>query len=434
MSWRDAFRMAFASGTRRFGRTLLTALAVTLASALLVALATIVVTANSRVLAQVSKGGPITSIKVVAAAAQAGQLETDSLRPSAPHDLTEADRTRIEGLPDVTTTSGVLTSPVLAVPPEGRGYPEQILEHAVGVDLRRSNDLPITVVAGRLPAATSTTEVAVTLGYLDRLHLDADTPEAVIGTTVLLGAPQVYLGANGQRDYRGRWVALDIVGVVAQDAAAGEFVVPIDQARADRDWALDGIADGERFPLPTSEYSGLIVIADGLDAVHSLRTRIDSLGYATSAPEQLIANVRRYLHVVDIVLGGVASIALVIASLGIANALLAAVRERRREIGVLKAIGARDRDILRWFLIEACLVGLVGGTFGTLLGVGIAAAVGAVVNSYLSAQGLEGVRVVASVPVMTAGVVGAALLAVVAGVVPAQRAARLPAREAVGSL
>ncbi|MBA3691409.1 MAG: hypothetical protein H0W82_08370, partial [Actinobacteria bacterium] len=237
MSWRDAFRMAFASGTRRFGRTLLTALAVTLASALLVALATIVVTANSRVLAQVSKGGPITSIKVVAAAAQAGQLETDSLRPSAPHDLTEADRTRIEGLPDVTTTSGVLTSPVLAVPPEGRGYPEQILEHAVGVDLRRSNDLPITVVAGRLPSATSTTEVAVTLGYLDRLHLDADTPEAVIGTTVLLGSPQVYLGANGQRDYRGRWVALDIVGVVAQDAAAGEFVVPIDQTRADRAWA-----------------------------------------------------------------------------------------------------------------------------------------------------------------------------------------------------
>ncbi len=434
MTWRDALRMAFASGARRFGRTLLTALAVTLASALLVALATIVVTANSRVLAQVSKGGPITSIKVVAAAAGAGQLETDSLRPTAPRDITEADRARIEALPDVTTTSGVLTSPVLAVPPEGRGYPEQILEHAVGVDLHRANELPITVVAGRLPAADSTTEVAVTLGYLDRLHLDAGDPSAVLGTTVLLGAPQVYVGTAGGRDYRGRWVALDIVGVVAQDAAAGEFVVPIDEIRADRTWALDGIADGERFALPTSEYTGLIVIADGLDAVHTVRTRIDALGYATSAPEQLIANVRRYLHVVDIVLGGVASIALVIASLGIANALLAAVRERRREIGMLKAIGARDRDILRWFLIEAGLIGLVGGALGTLLGVGIAAIVGAVVNSYLAAQGLEGVRVVAALPVVVLGVVGATVLAVIAGVIPARRAARLPAREAVGSL
>lgn len=434
MTWRDAFRMAFASATRRFGRTALTALAVALASALLVALATIVVTANSRVLAQVSKGGPVTAIKVVAARAQAGQLETDSLRPAEPRDLTEADRQRIDALADVTATSGVLTTEVLAVPPEGRGYPEQIFEHAVGVDLRRANDLPITVVAGRLPTATSTTEVAVTLGYLDRLHLDADQPDAVLGTTVLLGSPQVYQRIDGQRDYRGRWVALTIVGVVAQDAAAGEFVVPIDQTREDRTWALAGIADGDRFALPTSEYTGMIVIADGLDAVHRVRAQIDQLGYATSAPEQLIANVRRYLHVVDIVLGGVASIALVIASLGIANALLAAVRERRREIGVLKAIGARDRDVLRWFLIEAGFIGLVGGGLGTLLGVVIAMSVGAVVNGYLTAQGLEGVRVVASMPVVVAGVLGAAALAVVAGVVPARRAAHLPAREAVGSL
>ena len=53
----------------------------------------------------------------------------------------------------------------------------------------------------------------------------------------------------------------------------------------------------------------------------------------------------------------IGTIALVIAALGIANALLAAVRERRREIGVLKAIGARDRDVLRWFLVEALLAG-----------------------------------------------------------------------------
>src|SRR3972149_4790237 len=70
-----------------------------------------------------------------------------------------------------------------------------------------------------------------------------------------------------------------------------------------------------------------------LEDGHPLRTSIDELGSATSAPEQLVANVRRYLHVVDIVLGGIASIALVIASLGIANALLAAVRGRRRGMG-----------------------------------------------------------------------------------------------------
>ena len=77
---------------------------------------------------------------------------------------------------------------------------------------------------------------------------------------------------------------------------------------------------------------------------------------------------------------------------------------------------------------------LVGGGLGTLLGVVIAMSVGAGVNGYLTAQGLEGVRVVASMPVVVSGVLGAAALAVVAGVVPARRAAHLPAREAVGSL
>jgi cell division protein FtsX len=434
MTWRDAFAMALASATRRFGRTLLTVLAVTLASALLVALATMVVTANSRVIRQVSKGGPITAIKVLAADAAPGQLETDSLRPAEPRDLTEADRERIADLPGVASTAGVLTAEVLVIPPFAPGVPHRIFEHAVGVDVTESSDLPVSLLAGRLPVAGSLSEVAVTQGYLDRMHLDADRPEVALGTTIMVGAPQVYRQVDGELDYRGRWVGLRIVGVVAQDAAVGQFLVPIEQTRADRAWALGGVGDGDRFRLPSSEYTGLVVVADSLEDVHRVRTSIDELGYATSAPEQLVANVRRYLHVVDIVLGGIASIALVIASLGIANALLAAVRERRREIGVLKAIGARDRDVLRWFLIEAAFVGAVGGALGTALGVAVAFTVGLVVNGYLTAQGLEGVRIVTPALVVAGGILGATALAVAAGAIPAHRAARLPAREAVGSL
>jgi ABC-type antimicrobial peptide transport system permease subunit len=434
VSWRDALSMALASASRRFGRTALTVMAVTLASALLVALATMVVTANSRVIRQVSKGGPITAIKVLAAEAAPGQLETDSLRPAEPRDLTQADRDRIADLPGVASTAGVLTAEVLVIPPFAPGVPHRIFEHAVGVDVRESSNLPITLLAGNLPAAGSLDEVAVTQGYLDRMKLDADRPEAVLGTAIMMGAPQVYRRLDGELDYRGRWVRLSIVGVVAQDAAIGEFVVPIEQTRADRAWALGGVGDGERFRLPTSEYSGLVVVAGSLEDVHRVRASIDELGYATSAPEQLVANVRRYLHVVDIVLGGIAVIALVIASLGITSALLAAVRERRSEIGVLKAIGARDRDVLRWFLIEAGFIGAIGGALGTALGVAVALVVGLVVNGYLTSQGLEGVAVVAPVAVVAAGILGSTALAVLAGAIPARRAARLPAREAVGSL
>ena len=113
--------------------------------------------------------------------------------------------------------------------------------------------------------------------------------------------------------------------------------------------------DAGRFALSSSPYSGLFVVAKGLGRVASVRAQITGIGFATSSPESLITEFQRYRRVVEIVLGGIGVIALVIAALGICNALLAAVRERTREIGVLKAIGARNRDVRRMFLVEAAV-------------------------------------------------------------------------------
>ncbi len=431
MRWADALRLALESATRRFGRTALTVLAVTLASALLVGLSTIVATANSRVFNQVSKGGPITAIRVAAASASPGQLETDDFRLGPPLPIDDQTLARISALPGVEAVAPVLDLDALAVPPPDAGLREPIFDRMVGVDLRDAGQLPVTVLAGRLPAAGLSNETAVTLSYLDKLGLTADDPSVVLGSRVSLAHPQVIQTSTGP-DYRGRWVWATIVGVVAQDAAPGMFLVSLEQTEADRAWALGGTGDADFEPLPESPYSAAIVVARSLSEVRGVRKSINDLGYATSAPEQLIANVQRYLKVVDIVLGAIGLIALVIAALGITNAMLAQVRERRREIGVLKAIGARDRDVLRVFLLEAGFVGALGGAAGTVFGVAIAAAVGAVVNGYLTQQGLQGITLSVPVAIVLAGVIGATALALVAGVLPARRAARLPAREAVG--
>jgi len=470
MKWRDAASMAATSIRRRFGRSVLTVAAVALAATLLTALVTIAGTARTKVLSELSKGGPLSGINVAAAEADPTQVDTDDPKPGPPKDLDDTVRAQIIAMPDVNSVLPVVAAVVNVIVPEppakadvlarqpplpstaapttsaqpattastaprptvpGLKTPEPFPETMVGIDLERASLMPITILSGRLPLPQSLTEVAVTQGYLTRMGLTKKQAAAVVGTEVELGAPRAFSGNGQPRRVRSRWVRATIVGVVAQETAPGQFVVSLEQSRAARAWtALGDDADG-RIPIPSSPYSGLFVIADDLEKVNEVRRDITELGYSTSAPENLVASVQRYLRVVEIVLGAIGAIALVIASLGIANALLAAVRERRREIGVLKAIGARDSDVQRVFLFEAGVLGLVGGVIGTAGGFGTALGVSTVVNRYLTAQGLAGVHLGLPVLVLVGAVCGSTLLALGAGAMPARRAARMPAREAM---
>jgi ABC-type antimicrobial peptide transport system permease subunit len=443
VSWRDVLQLAGRGVARRPGRAVLTVLSVALAAALFSALLTISRTAQVRVLDQLADGGPLAGIEVVPAAPDPSQVDQDEASPGLPRDLDAAALREIAALPDVRTVIPLISTRVAVAAPAALALPDGttvtterrpgrdrgprglLFETLVGADVRRADDLPVSVLAGRLPAPGSTTEVAVTAGWLARFGLERPDADRVVGVELEVGAPRVFGDT-----IRSRWVRMEVVGVVAQQATSGALLAPIEAVRPAREWTLASGPD-RRFGLPTSPYSGAFVVARGLDRVAEARNGIEDVGYSTSAPENLIASVQRYLRVVEIVLAGIGLIALAIATLGITNALLAAVRERRREIGVLKAIGARDRDVLRLFLVEAGVLGALGGLVGTVLGMGLASAVGLVVNGYLRSQGLVGVHPELPLSIAVASVVGAGLLAVVAGAPPARRAARLSAREAV---
>jgi ABC-type antimicrobial peptide transport system permease subunit len=413
VSWADAVRLAARSVLRRPGRAALTVVAVALAAALFTAMLTMAETARSRVLDQLSKGGPLAGIQVAAAAADPSQVDSDNPRPGAALAIDEAALRRIQALPGVATVLPIVTGDSIVV-----------------WDDRAATLLPITVLAGRLPAQGSLTEVAVTPAFLARFGIGRKQVGTAIGNEIELGAPRGFRDPDGSQRFRGRWVRAEVVGVVAQQAGSGGILASLQEAQAAHDWTAGGDLSIDPDAI-TTPYSGLFVIAKGLDGVAKVRAEITNVGYSTSAPENLIATVQRYVRVVEIVLGGIGVIALAIAALGIANALLAAVRERRREIGVLKAVGARDRDVLRAFLIEAGVMGALGGLIGSVLGLTVARVVAAVVDGYLTSQGLAGVRVGMPYHLALVAVAGSVALALLAGALPARRAARLPAREAV---
>jgi putative ABC transport system permease protein len=445
VTWSDAALLALRSLGRRGARSILAGLGVALGTTLLVSLLSISSGADSRIVSQLSHGGPAAAIHVDAAVPDPSGFDTDTLKSGSPRDLGDAELRKIQDSPHVSSVVPMLAIPALVVPcptydelaadpvPTCRHHTDEYFGTLIGADVTRFRDLPVTVLAGRLPKAGSMDEVAVTQGYMQRMDLDLNRFQDAIGSVIEFSTPQVVPATTGgQPRFRGRWYLSRVVGVVAQTVDDGEFLVPIQQTQAARQWALAGV-DGRLFKRPTSPYSGLVVVADTLANVHAVRREIFDIGYANSAPEHLVASIQKYLHIVDIVLGGIGAVALAIAVLGVSNTLLAAIRERWREIGVLKALGAADEDVARWFLVEAGLLGIVGGVAGTAAGSAVTAAVGLLVDQYLKEQGLYGIDIGGlPVPIVAGAPIAAALLAVGAGLVPALRAARLPVREALG--
>ncbi|HEV8064627.1 MAG TPA: ABC transporter permease [Acidimicrobiales bacterium] len=430
MSWLDAFAMTARQLRRRPGRALLTVLAVALAAALLTALLAVAGTAKTRVLSQLSHGGSLAGITVEPDYPDPADQTLDDPVPGPPNPITGSAIARIDKLSGVLAVLPVVSAPVEILPPlkppagSTTGPDTQpISTSVIGASLNHGSTLPVTLIAGRLPLADSIAEVVVGEQYLTSIGLSSARAAEVVGTHV-----QLVVDVSGASPApTTRLVTVVVVGVVDEQLTAGEIVA----------WprVVDGIYAAES-PSgtgsdPAPPIASAVVVAKQLTSVQTVRAAIATIGYSTAAPVGLILSVGRYLHVVELVLSGIGLVALLIAALGIANALLAAVRERRREIGVLKAIGARDSDVMRVWLLEATGLGLAGGVAGTWLGVAMAALIGANANAYLHSQGLAGVALSVPWELPAGSIVGSMTLALVAGSLPARWAARLPAREAV---
>jgi putative ABC transport system permease protein len=168
-----------------------------------------------------------------------------------------------------------------------------------------------------------------------------------------------------------------------------------------------------------------VASADQIDTVKAeittlLETRHDiAIGgtddFTIADQAQLLTTVSGVSDLLTLLLAGIASISLLVGGIGIMNIMLVSVRERTREIGIRKAIGARGRDILAQFLVEALVLSLLGGLIGIVLGLAV---------SYLIGT-LAGWGFVFSPVTPVVAVLFSLLVGVVFGVWPARQAARL---------
>jgi putative ABC transport system permease protein len=151
--------------------------------------------------------------------------------------------------------------------------------------------------------------------------------------------------------------------------------------------------------------------------------------FDTWTAKKEIQNVEKVSKIINGLLGGVASIALVVGGIGIMNIMLVSVTERTWEIGLRKAVGAKRRDILLQFLIESAVISVAGGIIGVLTGVFFGLG-GAKIYSTYVAKGTNWPSVVSLQSVIIATSVSF-IIGIIFGIYPANRAAKLMPTEAL---
>jgi putative ABC transport system permease protein len=227
--------------------------------------------------------------------------------------------------------------------------------------------------------------------------------------------------------------ALTIVGITESQPNAGferfgraRVFVPLALAEKMNPPQVAALLDAPGSGGSGPAYATVIARVADLKNIEPVENSIKRMGFNTFSLQDATRNLRQFFAVLDLFLGIFGSLALAVASLGIINTLVMAILERRREIGILKALGASDRDVRGLFFAEAGAMGIAGGAAGVALGWTIGRIINFGANVYLQRQNLPPQTIWLVPWWLVAGAIAFSLVvSLLAGLYPAARAARL---------
>jgi putative ABC transport system permease protein len=225
-----------------------------------------------------------------------------------------------------------------------------------------------------------------------------------------------------------RTVPIRVVGVIAESRGPADWsmYMDFDELTAYNEWFR-----GTRINRNRDGYSEAVVKVEDVSQVLDVTDQIKALGYQAYTPQSFVQGINSFYIVLQVIFGGVGAIALLVAAIGIANTMAMAILERTREIGLMKAVGATNRDVLSVFLGEAAGIGFIGGLGGVLLGWSLGQVINVLAMAYLAGQAAQTGGLPPTVAVYTPPwlpiftLIFATVVGLLSGLYPALRAATL---------
>ena len=219
-----------------------------------------------------------------------------------------------------------------------------------------------------------------------------------------------------------------VAGVLAEvrDEPDWSIYMPLSEVEGNNTWAI-----GQRIDRNKTGYNTVIVKVNSVDEVLDVTEQITALGFQAYTPQSFVQGISGFYMVLQIVFGAMGAIALLVAAIGIANTMTMAILERTREIGLMKAVGASNRDVLAIFLGEAAGIGFIGGLGGIVISWGLGQVLNVIVLGYLAGQAAQTGAppptgaIATPLWLPTAALVFATLMGLASGLYPALSAATL---------
>jgi putative ABC transport system permease protein len=448
----DLLKMAFANLRRNRTRSVLTLVGVMTGAAALLALLSYGSGVQRAVRGEFNALRLYNTLRVTSSPSALDKLGGLAFRP----DSTQRDTARTP-LTDSLLTQIRRLDGVMAAYPE-IGFPVQI-QHGTGSRTRAvvANAEAIPMRFHRLKAYRpargaffdSTGARALLASPSMARRLGYENPGNAIGDTVTLTTATLDLDGIGaaatmlQRGLSGLPIEkknhpMRVAGLLSEEKAAlsgfSRVLVPLGTAREMQKVTFFSTLDLLLNQGANDGYQAARVQLADADRHAEVRSQIKERGlYATSFREQFDRLERLFL-ITDLALTVVGLIALLVATVGIANTTAMNVRERFSEIGVMKAVGGAEGDLQRLFVLEGGLLGLAGGLAGLLLGWLVTLGLDALVGYFLFQRGLPAISVFYTPWYVAAGILAVTLtVSLAAAFFPARRAARVEPLEALSS-
>jgi len=371
MKFLDLIRLILGNLSRRKARVGLTAIGVVIGTAAVVILVSLAIGLQRNANEQLFGIGDLTQIQVNPAYGMEGgpiQVQVGGGgggggQPDQPRLLTNSALDELRAIPGVVSViprEYLMTGVIIKYQKLEAGV------NIIGIDTEDLSNLGVEASQGEttLSRGNVVIGVMVPINFYDprmRPGQEPPPPPDLLGQQIQMVVTKWDAEGNETR----KNFSLRVTGILKETRGESDWTIyfPLDQIKTLNEWA-----QGRRINYNKEGYSQVIVKVQDVDQVLDVSEQITEMGFQAFTPQSFVQGINNFYVILQVIFGGVGAIALLVAAIGIANTMAMSILERTREIGLMKAVGATNRDVLAIFLGEAAGIGFLGGLGGVIIG------------------------------------------------------------------